>query len=57
MSDRIYLNGHSMLQAGDSALLAANAAEASNPSLFVSGWRPSVGSASSGCWSRPSATH
>lgn len=32
-----------MLQAGDSAQLAVNAAEAANPSLFVSGWRPAVG--------------
>lgn len=29
--------------AGDSAQLAVNTAEASNPSLFVSGWRPAVG--------------
>lgn len=33
----------SMLQAGDTAQLQVNAAEASNPSLFVSGWRPAVG--------------
>ncbi|MDR6770393.1 3TM-type holin [Azospirillum sp. BE72] len=32
-----------MLQAGDSAQLGVNAAEASNPSQFVSGWRPAVG--------------
>ena len=32
-----------LLQAGDSAQLAVNAAEAANPSLFVSGWRPAVG--------------
>jgi hypothetical protein len=32
-----------MLQAGDSAQLAVNTAEAANPSLFVSGWRPAVG--------------
>lgn len=33
----------SMLQAGDTAQLSVNTAEASNPSLFVSGWRPAVG--------------
>ncbi|WP_377810634.1 3TM-type holin [Azospirillum sp. A29] len=43
-----------MLQAGDYAQLAVNTAEAANPSLFVSGWRP-AGSASLVCWSRPSA--
>lgn len=32
-----------MLQAGDSAQLQVNAAEAANPSLFVSGWRPAAG--------------
>lgn len=32
-----------MLQTGDTAQLAVNAAEAANPSLFVSGWRPAVG--------------
>ncbi|MBP2310706.1 hypothetical protein GBZ48_35595 [Azospirillum melinis] len=32
-----------MHQAGDSAQLDVNAAEAANPSLFVSGWRPAVG--------------
>ncbi|WP_372397117.1 3TM-type holin [Azospirillum sp. HJ39] len=50
-----------MLQAGDTAQIGVNTAEASNPSLFVSGWRPagarlSAGSAFSACWSRPSAT-
>ncbi|KAA0592935.1 hypothetical protein J2848_005709 [Azospirillum lipoferum] len=32
-----------MLQAGDAAQLQVNAAEATNPSVFVSGWRPAVG--------------
>ncbi len=32
-----------MLQAGDAAQLQVNAAEAANPSLFVSGWRPAAG--------------
>lgn len=32
-----------MLQTGDSAQLAVNTAEAANPNLFVSGWRPAVG--------------
>ncbi|QCG97387.1 hypothetical protein E6C67_26820 [Azospirillum sp. TSA2s] len=32
-----------MLQAGDTAQLQVNAAEATNPSVFVSGWRPAVG--------------
>ncbi len=32
-----------MLQAGDSAQLSVNAAEAANPNLFVSGWRPAAG--------------
>lgn len=32
-----------LLQAGDSAQLQVNAAEAANPSLFVAGWRPAVG--------------
>ena len=32
-----------MLQSGDSAQLAVNAAEAANPNLFVSGWRPAAG--------------
>ena len=32
-----------MLQSGDSAQLQVNAAEATNPSLFVSGWRPAAG--------------
>lgn len=32
-----------MLQAGDTAQLQVNAAEAANPSLFVSGWRPAAG--------------
>ncbi|CAO3357706.1 3TM-type holin [Azospirillum melinis] len=32
-----------MLQAGDTAQLGVNAAEVTNPSLFVSGWRPAVG--------------
>ncbi len=32
-----------MLQAGDSAQLGVNAAEATNPNLFVAGWRPAAG--------------
>ena len=32
-----------MLQASDGAQLQVNAAEAANPSVFVSGWRPAVG--------------
>ncbi|PGH58241.1 hypothetical protein CRT60_09935 [Azospirillum palustre] len=32
-----------MLQAGDAAQLQVNAAEAANPSVFVSGWRPAAG--------------
>lgn len=32
-----------LLQSGDSAQLAVNVAEAANPNLFVSGWRPAVG--------------
>lgn len=32
-----------MLQAGDLAQLGVNTAEASNPSIFVSGWRPFIG--------------
>ncbi|WP_247880185.1 3TM-type holin [Azospirillum sp. TSA6c] len=32
-----------MLQTGDTSQLQVNAAEAANPSLFVSGWRPAVG--------------
>lgn len=32
-----------MLQSGDSAQLAVNAAEAANPNLFISGWRPAAG--------------
>lgn len=32
-----------MLQAGDTAQLQVNAAEAADPSLFVSGWRPAAG--------------
>lgn len=32
-----------MLQAGDLAQLGVNQAEASNPRLFVAGWRPFIG--------------
>ena len=32
-----------LLQSGDAAQLQVNVAEAGNPSLFVSGWRPAVG--------------
>ncbi|CAO3409403.1 hypothetical protein [Azospirillum largimobile] len=32
-----------MLQAGDTVQLQVNAAEATNPNLFVSGWRLGVG--------------
>lgn len=32
-----------MQQAGELAQIAVNQAEASNPSLFVSGWRPAIG--------------
>lgn len=32
-----------MMQNGDLAQLGVNQAEASNPSLFVSGWRPFIG--------------
>ena len=32
-----------VLQASDASQLQVNAAEAANPSVFVSGWRPAVG--------------
>jgi len=41
--DRARLELLRMQQAGELAQVAVNQAEAANPSVFVSGWRPAIG--------------